>query len=90
MENRNTTAAVVAADEKHVQLDSSIHEMNSVIEHAKSILTKIRGEDSAVLDSNVDKCCPSLSEMLNRAPGIIRDRNAELHDILNEISDSLF
>jgi len=79
-------------ENNHTMLSNAINDMNNVITHAESLLGRIiNGEDRPdVAGSNEKSIEPTLAGVLSSAPQEIRNKSAELHDLLNKISETLF
>lgn len=86
---KNDACVVAANEDKHVALDDAIESMDNVIQQANGILHHIQGtgsEGTGICDSTPR----SLQEVLNFGSERIREKNSELHRILDEIKTSLF
>lgn len=84
-------SACTARESNHVMLDNAVNDMESVVGHAEELLDKINNNsNSPALKNGCDRTEPTLASVLNNSPQMIRDKNAELHELLNKISESLF
>ena len=85
------TNSCAARESNHVMIDNAVNDMSSVVTHAEELLSSINNNSNAPsLKEGCEKTEPTLAGVLNNAPQEIRDKNAELHDLLNKISESLF
>lgn len=84
-------APCAAREANHIMLDNAICNMDSVISHAEELFNRINSNNnSADLKNGCEKTEPTLSSVLNSAPQTINDKNTEMHDLLNKISELLF
>lgn len=86
----DSIGACKAKEDNHAMLDNAISDMDSVVSHAEDLLSKITSNSPPSLRNGEARTEPTLASVLSNAPQVIRDRNAELHDLLNKISESLF
>ncbi len=70
-------------------LVNAIYETEDVLSHARSLLNKINSPDEKCIGP-IDFSTMTLSTLMSDGPVIIRDRNAQLHDILNSIESHIF
>jgi len=90
MDNKIQTNTVAACkQDNHVILYQAICEIDNVIGHANELLARIIGQDMAKPEEGIGTQV-HLVEVLQRGPDMIMEKNAQIHNILNEISEHLF
>jgi hypothetical protein len=77
-------------EDKHRDLDNAIGSMDDVIHRAYSILRRIQDASDGDSEGTAECKTPSLKEVLDFGADRIREKNGELHKILDEITDNLF
>ena len=81
---------VEAKREKHIDLDDAIESMDNVIHRAHDILRRIQDASGGGCEGTAECKTPSLKEVLDFGADRIREKNVELHKILDEIQSSIF
>ena len=82
-------ALAAPAPDKHVLISNAIDSLESVIEHARALLSRIEGSDRPGEDKAV-RGTPALLEMLNEASPRINGIESETHNLLDQIESTLF
>lgn len=76
--------------EKHLELYAEIMNLKSVVHHAESIYQRISGPVPNSTEEAKPESRPSLSDVLESGPRMIRDSVDSLHAILDQITSVLF
>jgi len=71
-------------------LDNAVNSIDSVINHAQEILSRIEGSGAPLKDKEQEATTPALQSVLDNAPSEIRAKCEAVHNLLNEITSRLF
>ena len=81
---------VTDRQEKHVELDSEICNLESVEDRIKDLLARITGSDTPVDPACGIRNTPTLSHTLNTSADVIRMHNNAMHSLIDELIEILF
>jgi len=81
----------VSNEEKHIQLDNAIYELDSIIAQSQSLLDRITGncrEEKELAKEPLRQV--TLMSVLNSGSAVLRDKTEQIRQIIQNINSEIF